>query len=120
LRQWEQSDALCKRQFSKVAAQSQLGRRRSPLGRVGEQYGSLDGCICGFTGGRQVAGDWETQEQAPATSAMLDGMSRELKQFGFKFVGSTIVYSYLQAIGVVNDHIKSCAFRNGGDPVCLK
>jgi len=79
-----------------------------------EQYGSLDSYIWSFTGGRQVIGNWEAQEQAPVTSAMSNEISRELKRFGFKFVGSTIIYSYLQAIGVVNDHIQTCAFRNGG------
>ncbi|MDR1060001.1 MAG: DNA-3-methyladenine glycosylase I [Clostridiales bacterium] len=78
-----------------------------------EQYGSLDSYLWSFTGGRQVVGNWETQELMPATSPMSDEISRELKRFGFKFVGSTIVYSYLQAVGVVNDHIAACAFGKG-------
>ena len=81
-----------------------------------EQYGSLDSYLWSFTGGRQVIGNWETQEQAPVTSPMSNEISRELKRFGFKFVGSTIIYAYLQAVGVVNDHIKTCSFRNGGNP----
>ena len=60
--------------------------------------------------------NWETQEQAPVTSPMSNEISRELKRFGFKFVGSTIIYAYLQAVGDVNDHIKTCSFRNGGNP----
>jgi DNA-3-methyladenine glycosylase I len=54
---------------------------------------------------------WETMGQTPAKTALSDTINRELKRFGFKFVGSTIVYSWLQAVGVVNDHIASCAFR---------
>ncbi|MDR1131699.1 MAG: DNA-3-methyladenine glycosylase I [Oscillospiraceae bacterium] len=78
-----------------------------------EAYGSLDEYLWRFTGGRQVKGTWETQEQVPATSPLSDEISRDLKRHGFKFVGSTIIYSYLQAVGVVNDHLISCAFRNG-------
>jgi DNA-3-methyladenine glycosylase I len=79
--------------------------------RLCEEYGSLDSYIWSFTGGRQVVGKWETMGQIPAKTALSDTVSRELKQFGFKFVDSTIVYSWLQAVGVVNDHITSCAFR---------
>jgi DNA-3-methyladenine glycosylase I len=77
-----------------------------------EQYGSLDKYLWDFTGGRQVKGNWETQEKVPTTSLLSDEISRDLKRLGFKFVGSTIVYSYLQAVGVVNDHLITCAFRN--------
>jgi DNA-3-methyladenine glycosylase I len=79
--------------------------------RLREEYGSLDSYVWGFTGGRQVIGKWETQEMMPATTPLSDTISRELKRFGFKFVGSTIIYSWLQAVGVVNDHIASCSFR---------
>jgi DNA-3-methyladenine glycosylase I len=47
----------------------------------------------------------------PATSPLSDKISKDMKKLGFKFVGSTIVYSYIQAIGVVNDHIESCTFK---------
>ena len=47
----------------------------------------------------------------PATSPLSDQISKDMKKLGFKFVGSTIIYSYLQAIGVVNDHIESCSFK---------
>jgi DNA-3-methyladenine glycosylase I len=78
-----------------------------------EQYGSLDKYLWGFTGGRQVMGNWETQDQVPVTSPLSDEISRDLKRLGFKFVGPTIIYSYLQAVGVAGDHLISCAFRNG-------
>jgi DNA-3-methyladenine glycosylase I len=78
-----------------------------------EPHGSLDKYLWGVIGGRQVTGNWETQDQVPATSPLSDEISRDLKQLGFKFVGSTIIYSYLQAVGVVNDHLISCAFRDG-------
>jgi DNA-3-methyladenine glycosylase I len=78
--------------------------------RLREEHGSLDSYVWSFTGGRQIVGKWETMVQAPVKTVLSDTISRELKRFGFKFVGSTIVYSWLQAVGVVNDHIASCAF----------
>ena len=75
-----------------------------------KQYGSLDSYLWAFTGGRQIVGNWEKQEQVPTTTPLSDEISRELKRFGFKFVGSTIIYSYLQAVGVVNDHLVMCSF----------
>ncbi|MDR0382060.1 MAG: DNA-3-methyladenine glycosylase I [Oscillospiraceae bacterium] len=76
-----------------------------------QQHGSLDNYLWSFTDGGQIVGNWETQEQMPVKSAMSDEISLELKQFGFKFVGSTIVYSYLQAVGILNDHIALCEFK---------
>jgi len=52
-------------------------------------------------------------ERIPTTTPLSDEMSRDLKRLGFKFVGSTIIYSYLQAVGIVNDHLRTCAFQNG-------
>jgi DNA-3-methyladenine glycosylase I len=92
----------------KVAAATENARAYY---RLRGEYGALDSYIWSFTGGRQVVGKWETMTQAPVKTALSDTISRELKRFGFKFVGSTIVYSWLQAVGVVNDHIASCAFR---------
>jgi DNA-3-methyladenine glycosylase I len=79
--------------------------------RLCGKYGSLDSYIWSFTEGRQVIGKWETMEQTPVKTPLSDTINRELKKFGFKFVGSTIIYSWLQAIGVVNDHITACSFR---------
>lgn len=78
-----------------------------------EQYGSLDSYLWAFTGGQPVVGNWETMEQIPKTTPLSDEISHDLKRLGFKFVGSTIIYSYLQAVGIVNDHLITCAFRNG-------
>jgi DNA-3-methyladenine glycosylase I len=61
-------------------------------------------------GGRQVIGKWERQEQIPIKTPLSDTINRELKHMGFKFVGSTIIYSWLQSVGVVNDHIPACGF----------
>jgi DNA-3-methyladenine glycosylase I len=80
-----------------------------------EAHGSLDSYIWAFTDSKPVVGNWETQEQMPATTPLSDEISRDLKRLGFKFVGPTIIYSYLQAIGVVNDHLVTCSFAKGTD-----
>ncbi|MDR3280095.1 MAG: DNA-3-methyladenine glycosylase I [Synergistaceae bacterium] len=87
-----------------------IGNARAYYGLC-EKYGSLERYIWSFTGGRQVVGKWEAMGQIPARTPLSDVISRELKGLGFKFVGSTIIYSWLQAVGVVNDHITTCAFR---------
>ncbi|MDR0653434.1 MAG: DNA-3-methyladenine glycosylase I [Synergistaceae bacterium] len=80
--------------------------------RLCGKYSSLDSYLWRVTGGRQIVGKWATMEQTPVKTPLSDTISRELKGFGFKFVGSTIIYSWLQAVGVVNDHITACAFRS--------
>ena len=79
---------------------------------VQQEFGSFDSYIWSFTDGKPVVNRWKTQEQMPATTELSDEVSKDLKQRGFKFVGSTIIYAHLQAIGVVNDHITGC-FRYG-------
>ena len=76
--------------------------------RVVEEYGSFDEFIWSFVGGRPIQNSWQTIEQIPATTAESDQMSKELKRRGFKFVGSTICYAFMQAVGMVNDHLVGC------------
>ena len=76
-----------------------------------EAHGTFDHFIWGFTDGRVVHNHWKTPEAVPATSALSDTISKTLKKAGFSFVGSTICYSFLQAAGVVNDHLVTC-FRH--------
>jgi DNA-3-methyladenine glycosylase I len=73
--------------------------------------GSLSDFIWNYVDGKPLVNHWERQEEMPATTELSDRISRDMKKLGFKFVGSTIIYSYLQAIGVVNDHILSCELR---------
>ena len=75
------------------------------------KLGSLRDFIWGYVDGKPIINHWRTQEEMPATSPLSDQISKDMKKLGFKFVGSTIIYSYLQAIGVVNDHIEDCAFK---------
>jgi len=75
---------------------------------VQKEFGSFDTYIWSFVGGKQIVNRWETHEQIPATSTESEAMSKDLKKRGFKFVGPTICYAYMQAVGMVNDHLVSC------------
>lgn len=61
-----------------------------------------------FTNGRSLQNHWQQQEQVPVTTSASDAMSKALKQQGFNFVGSTICYAFMQAVGMVNDHLVDC------------
>ncbi|WP_319407896.1 DNA-3-methyladenine glycosylase I [uncultured Desulfosarcina sp.] len=76
--------------------------------RLQDIHGSFDDYIWAFTGGRVVQNRWKTLESVPAKTDLSDTVSKDLKQQGFTFVGSTICYSFLQAAGVVNDHLVTC------------
>ncbi|MDR1701992.1 MAG: DNA-3-methyladenine glycosylase I [Sporomusaceae bacterium] len=78
------------------------------------KLGSLRNFIWDYVDGKPIVNHWQTQAEMPATTPLSDKISKEMKKLGFKFVGSTIIYSYLQAIGAVNDHIEGCAFKNIG------
>ena len=75
--------------------------------RVIEEYGSFDRFIWGYVEA-PITGHWEKQGDLPASTPLSDTISKDLKKSGFKFVGSTIVYAFMQAIGMVNDHITDC------------
>jgi DNA-3-methyladenine glycosylase I len=76
--------------------------------RVQQECGSFDAYIWRFTGGRTVHNAWTDQRQLPARSPESDAMSKDLLKRGFRFVGSTICYAYMQAAGMVNDHLTTC------------
>jgi DNA-3-methyladenine glycosylase I len=76
-----------------------------------QRHGSFDTFIWSFTDGKVVHNRWKRSEQSPAIAPLSDAVNRALKQEGFTFVGSTICYAFLQAAGVVNDHLVHC-FRH--------
>ena len=79
---------------------------------VAREFGSFDAFIWGYVDGEPIVNRWKTQADVPATTPLSDRISEDLKKRGFKFVGSTIVYAYLQSIGIVNDHVVDCfAYR---------
>jgi len=79
---------------------------------IQEQYGSFDEYIWQFTGGKPIVNHWHSVGQVPASTVHSDAMSKALRKRGFKFVGTTICYAFMQAVGMVNDHTVSC-FRHG-------
>ncbi len=78
---------------------------------VQEEFDSFSNYIWQFVDGRPIQNRWKTMSQVPATSAESDALSKEMKQRGFSFVGSTIMYAHMQAVGMVNDHLTTC-FRH--------
>lgn len=79
--------------------------------KVQKEFGTFDKYIWSFVGNKTVLNKWETISQIPACSVQSDDMSRDLKARGFSFVGTTICYAFMQAAGLVNDHLVSC-FRH--------
>ena len=73
-----------------------------------EKHGSFDKFIWAYVDNKPVVGGWESFEAMPLTTAISDKISKDLKKLGFKFVGSTIIYSFMQAVGMVNDHLTKC------------
>lgn len=75
------------------------------------EFGSLDAYLWSFVGGRPRTNHWRSALQVPARTAEAEAMSRDLLKRGFRFVGPTICYAFMQAVGMVNDHLVSC-FRH--------
>jgi DNA-3-methyladenine glycosylase I len=78
---------------------------------VQKEYGSFSEYIWQFTGGKQIQNERKSMNEITATTELSDTISKDLKQRGFKFVGSTVIYAHMQATGMVNDHLVSC-FRH--------
>ena len=75
---------------------------------VKNEFGSFDAYLWSFVGGNPIQNRWRTLADVPARTAESDAMSRDLLRRGFKFVGSTICYAFMQATGMVNDHLITC------------
>jgi DNA-3-methyladenine glycosylase I len=80
---------------------------------IQEERGSFDSYVWEFVDGKPLVNRWRRQRQVPATTKQSDALSKDLKQRGFKFLGSTTIYAHMQATGLVNDHLVSC-FRYSG------
>lgn len=76
--------------------------------RVREEYGSFDKFLWGYVDYKPITGHWENHNSTPTSTPLSDKISKDLKKMGFKFVGSTIIYAFMQAIGMVNDHLTKC------------
>jgi DNA-3-methyladenine glycosylase I len=75
---------------------------------VQKEFGTFDKYCWQFVGGKPLVNAWKTPKGIPATSKESDAFSADLKKRGFKFVGSTVIYAHMQAVGMVNDHLVSC------------
>jgi DNA-3-methyladenine glycosylase I len=75
---------------------------------VQEEFGSFDIYAWRFVDGRPKVNRWKSSKEVPATSPQSDAFSKDLKARGFSFVGSTVIYAHMQAIGMVNDHLVDC------------
>jgi len=75
---------------------------------VQEKYGSLDAFLWSYVEGQPIVNHWESLHQTPVNSELSDRLSKDLKKLGFKFVGTTIIYSFMQAVGMINDHVTGC------------
>jgi DNA-3-methyladenine glycosylase I len=93
------------RNRAKVA--STITNARAAL-QVRREFGSLDAYLWGFVGGKPIRNAWRALSELPAESAESKAMSRDLQKRGFRFVGPTICYAFMQATGMVNDHIVTC------------
>lgn len=92
---------------NRLKVESSINNARHFL-EVQKEFGSFDAYLWKWTGGAPLVNHWTSQKKIPARTDLSDAISRDLKDRGFSFVGSTIIYSHLQAVGVVNDHLVTC------------
>ena len=92
---------------NRLKIQAAIQNARSFL-QVQSQFGSFDAFIWQSVAGKPIQNAWKTLQQIPAKTRESDAMSKELKKLGFTFVDSTICYAFMQAVGMVNDHMIDC------------
>ncbi len=95
---------------NRLKIESSIGNAQAFLA-VQKEFGSFDAYIWSFVGGKPLLNRWRTGAHVPARTEISDKMSKDLKKRGFRFVGSTICYAFMQATGMVNDHRADC-FRH--------
>lgn len=104
----EQADGVIK---NRLKIRSVVANAHAYFG-VREEFGSLDNYLWGFVDYEPVVNSWESIEQVPAATQLSTALSKDLKRRGFKFLGPVTVYAFMQATGMVNDHLVSCCVRN--------
>lgn len=103
------ADARIVRNRLKIA--SAIGNARAALA-LREAEGGLDPYLWGFVEGEPIVNRWKSADELPASTPLSTAISKDMKRRGFRFVGPTIVYAFMQSIGMVNDHILGC-YRHG-------
>jgi len=106
------------RKFAELMANPAIVRNRLKISaaienaraflEIQSRYGSFDAYIWQFVDGQQIQNSWSALSAVPATTPHSDAMSKALRKAGFRFVGSTICYAFMQAVGMVNDHVIAC------------
>lgn len=96
---------------NRLKVESVVGNARAFLA-VQEECGSFDDYLWDFVDGQPIVNRWRSMEKVPATTPLSDRVSADLRARGFRFIGPTVCYAHLQAVGLVNDHLISC-FRYG-------
>ena len=76
--------------------------------KIQKEFGSFSKYIWDFVDHKPIVNQWESMNEIPATTELSDRISKDLKNRGFKFVGSTVIYAHMQATGMVNDHVTNC------------
>ncbi|MBA3817235.1 MAG: DNA-3-methyladenine glycosylase I [Parachlamydiaceae bacterium] len=76
--------------------------------KIQNEFGSFDSYVCAFVNGKPIVNHWQKLEDIPITTPESDALSKDLKRRCMTFVGSTIIYAYMQAVGLVNDHLTDC------------
>jgi DNA-3-methyladenine glycosylase I len=92
---------------NRLKIESSIKNARAVLD-IQEEFGSLDSYLWQFADGAPIQNTWKSMAELPASTALSDTMSKELKKRGMNFVGSTICYAFMQAVGMVNDHTTDC------------
>ena len=92
---------------NRLKVESSIGNAIAFL-KVQKEFGSFDRYVWDFVDGQAIVNRRQAMREVPATSPQSDAMAKDLKRRGFRFVGSTIVYAYMQAVGMVNDHLVTC------------
>jgi DNA-3-methyladenine glycosylase I len=87
--------------------ESTVSNAKAILG-IAKEFGSFDTYLWQFIGGKQLVGTRKTFEQVPALTPLAEALSKDLKRRGLRFVGPTIIYAFMQAVGLVNDHLDGC------------
>ena len=113
--------AMTDRELEALLADTGLIRNRSKIfsvrknaqavQRIREEFGSFDAYLWSFTEGEQIDGHWKRLEEVPTESEISRAMAKDMKKRGIAFVGPVITYSFLQAVGIVNDHLEDCEYR---------
>lgn len=92
---------------NRAKVESAIGNARGVL-LLAQEFGTFDAYMWQFVEGRPIVNNWKRSEEVPAATPQSEAMSRDLRKRGFRFVGPTICYALMQAVGMVNDHLVSC------------